>query len=198
MIKVGITGGIGSGKTTICNFFELLNIPVFTADTEAKRIIVTSTDIKKQLTYFLGDDIYFKDQTLNRKIIAKRIFHSPELLAKINAIVHPAVFKEFERWCLDKNSPYVLFEAAILFECGMYKKMDVNVLITATEEIRIKRVMARDNSNKEEVKNKIAKQWKEEKKEDYADCIIYNDNRELLIPQLLNLDKKLRNNESFK
>jgi len=195
MIKVGITGGIGSGKTTICHFFELLNIPVFTADDEAKRLMVTSPDIKSQLTYFLGEDIYFKDQTLDREKIAKRIFHSPDLLSKINAVVHPAVSREFERWCLDKNSPYVLFEAAILFECGLYKKMDVNVLITASEKIRIKRVMVRDNASKKEVKSKIAKQWKEERKEDYADCIIYNDDRELLLPQLLNLDKKFKDNE---
>jgi len=195
MIKIGITGGIGSGKTTVCHFFDLLNIPVFTADAEAKRLMITSPDIKNKLKFFLGDDIYFKDQSLDRKKIAKRIFHSSDLLSKINAVVHPAVLKEFEIWCLEKNSPYVLFEAAILFECGLYKKMDINVLITASEKIRINRVVVRDNATEEEVKSKITKQWKEEKKEDYADCIIHNDNRELLIPQLLNLDKKIKNRE---
>ena len=195
MIKVGITGGIGSGKTTICHFFELLDIPVFTADTQAKRLMVTSPDIKNRLISILGKDIYFKDQSLDRKKIAKLIFNSPDLLSKINALVHPAVQKEFEKWCVKQNSHYVLFEAAILFECGLYKKMDINVLITASEENRINRVIIRDNISKKEVKSKIAKQWKDEKKEGYADYIIHNDNRELLIPQLLNLDKKLRNNE---
>jgi len=195
MIKVGITGGIGSGKTTICHFFELLNIPVFTADIGAKKLMVNSPDIKNQLISFIGDDIYFKDQTLDRKKIAQYIFHSPNLLSKINSVVHPAVYREFERWCLDKNSPYVLFEAAILFECGLYKKMDLNILIAASEKIRIKRVMTRDKASLEEVKSKIAKQWKEEKKEDYSDYILYNDDRELLIPQLLNLDKKFKDNE---
>lgn len=195
MIKVGITGGIGSGKTTICHFFELLDIPVFTADTEAKKLMVNSPYIKNKLISILGKDIYFEDQSLDRKKIAKLIFNSPNLLSKINALIHPAVHEEFEKWYVKQNSPYVLFEAAILFECGLYNKMDINILITATEENRINRVISRDNISKEEVKNKIAKQWKEEKKEGYADYIIRNDNRELLIPKLLNLDKKLRNNE---
>ena len=195
MIKVGITGGIGSGKTTICQFFELLDIPVFTADIQAKRLMVTSPDIKNKLISILGKDIYFKDQSLDRKKIAKLIFNSPDLLSKINALVHPAVHEEFEKWCVKQKSPYVLFEAAILFECGLYKKMDMNVLITASEENRINRVIVRDNISKEEVKIKIAKQWKEEEKEAYADYIIHNDNQELLIPQLLNLDKKIKNRE---
>ena len=193
MIKVGITGGIGSGKSTICQFFRMLGIPVFEADNEAKKLINTSLSIKNQLTALFGSSIYLPNQSIDRKKLAELIFNSPNLLGKVNDIIHPEVRNFFEKWCAMQKSPYVVHEAAIMFESGFYQMMDYTILVTAPEAERIQRVMTRENTNEESVRARIAKQWTDEKKKELADFIIENNNKELIVPQLLILDKQFKN-----
>jgi len=192
MFKVGITGGIGSGKSTICHFFSLLGIPVFYADLEAKRIINESSVVRSKMILHFGKDIYQKNQTIDRKKLAGIIFNSPLLLQKVNAIVHPEVRNYFFDWCNKQRSPYIIHEAAILFESGFYQMMDFNMLVTAPEEDRIARVMKRDQRSMQEIKERIAKQWPDEEKRKLADYIIKNDNQELILPVLIELDQKFR------
>ena len=195
MLKVGITGGIGSGKTTICNFFDVLGLPIFIADTEAKRIMDSSPIVRSKLILSFGEEIYLPNHALDRKKLAKMVFNSPLLLAKINSIVHPEVHKHFQEWCNRQDSPYIVYEAAILFESGFYQEMDFNILVTAPEEERVKRVLLREHTTENDIKNRIAKQWQDNEKEELADFIIANNNRELIIPQLIELDKKFRIHE---
>ena len=193
MIKVGITGGIGSGKSTICNFFALLGIPVFNADLEAKRIMNESALIRSKMMMNFGKDIYLPNQTIDRKKLAGMIFNSPSLLQKVNFIIHPEVRNYFFEWSNRQNSPYVVHEAAILFESGFYEMMDYTILITAPEQLRIDRVMKRDGNSAEEIKDRMSKQWTDDEKMKLADITIINDNRELVLPRLIELDKKFRN-----
>lgn len=192
MIKVGIAGGIGSGKSTICQFFTLLGIPVFEADVEAKQLINTSETIRHKLTAEFGRNIYLPNQVIDRKKLAGLIFNSPSLLTKVNQIVHPEVRNYFFEWCEKQQSPYVVQEAAIMFESGFYKLMDYTILVTAPESERIARVMKREGSTAESVKARIDKQWKDERKAELANFVINNDNKELVLPQLVELDKQFR------
>ena len=193
MIKVGITGGIGSGKSTVCQFFKTLGIPVFEADVEAKKLINTSDSIRNQLIVEFGSDIYLPNQTIDRKKLADLIFNSPPLLEKVNRIIHPEVRNYFFRWCEVQKSPYIVHEAAIMFESGFYQLMDFTVLVTAPEELRIQRVMKRENCTEESVRARIARQWPDGEKLKLADFAINNNNKELLVPQLFKLDKQFRN-----
>lgn len=192
MLKIGITGGIGSGKSTICHFFATLGIPVFNADKEAKRIMNESSLIRSKMIMNFGKDIYLPNQTIDRKRLADLIFNSPSLIKKVNAIIHPEVRNYFFKWCDQQQSPYIIHEAAILFESGFYEMMDFTILITAPEQERIERVMKRDHITTEKVKERISKQWTDEEKIKLADKTINNDNQELVIPQLIELDKKFR------
>jgi len=193
MIKVGITGGIGSGKSTVCQFFRTLGIPVFEADVEAKKLINSSDPIRNQLKALFGANIYLPNQVIDRKKLAGLIFNSPNLLEKVNAIVHPEVRNYFHNWCNRQQAPYIVHEAAIMFESGFYKMMDYTILVTAPEEDRIARVMAREQTDAESVRARIEKQWKDEDKIELADFVVRNDNKELIIPQLIKLDKQFRN-----
>ncbi|MGQ8335160.1 dephospho-CoA kinase [Sunxiuqinia sp. A32] len=192
MIKVGLTGGIGSGKSTICQFFRIIGIPVFEADVEAKRIINSSSIVRSKLMLNFGNDIYLSNQSLDRKKLANIVFNSAPSLEKLNAIVHPEVRKYFFEWVGKQQAPYVLHEAAILFESGFYEMMDFNILVTAPEEERILRVKTRDNISEEEVRQRIGKQWIDEEKMKFSDLVLQNDNKDLLIPQLIEFDKKIR------
>jgi len=193
MLKIGITGGIGSGKSTICKFFEIIGVPVFTADLEARAIMDNSSAVRNQLSSVFGKDIYLPNHTLDRNKLAQLIFHSPGLLEKVNAIVHPEVRKSFLDWVQKQNAAYVVYEAAILFETGFYTLMDFNILITAPEEERIKRVMAsRENSTVEDIRSRMSRQWPDEEKIKLADLVLNNNNEELIIPQLVELDKRFR------
>ena len=192
MLKVGITGGIGSGKSTICNFFSLLGIPVFNADNEAKKIMNESLLVRSKMMMLFGKDIYLPNQDIDRKKLASIIFNSPSLLQKVNSIIHPEVRNYFNEWCNEQESPYIVHEAAILFESGFYKIMDYTILITAPENQRIERIMQRDKSTYEQIKKRISKQWTDEKKIKLADFTINNNNRELIIPTLIELDKKFK------
>jgi dephospho-CoA kinase len=188
MFKVGITGNIGSGKTTVCKIFEVLGIPVFYADDAAKDVMVTDAELIAGIKQAFGDEAYFDDNTLNRKHIAGIVFNDKEQLAKLNSLVHPAVFRAFDQWVLhQKNAPYVLKEAAILFESGSYKKCDRAIMVTAPLNLRIKRVTTRDGITADEVKSRNDRQFTEEKKLALADDVIINDDTQLVIPQVLKL-----------
>lgn len=188
MLKVGITGGIGSGKTTVCRIFEVLGIPVFYADNAAKSVMHTDTLLRQDIVDGFGKDSYFDTGELNRKHISAIVFNDKEQLAKLNALVHPAVFRAFDTWvALQKNVPYVLKEAALLFESDSYKMCDRSILVKSPEALRIARIIARDNTTAEEVRLRMNRQFTDEQKEKLADHIIINDEEMLLIPQVLEL-----------
>ena len=190
MKVVGVTGGIGSGKTTVCQIFEHLNVPIYYADSRAKELMASNSDLKADIIKSFGEDSYTNGQ-LNRPYLAKLVFTSPEKLALLNSLVHPAVANDFERWLEENDTvPYVLKEAAILFESGAYQDVNTSVLVIAPEDVRLQRVMKRDGSSKEEVLQRMKNQWTQERKAKLADHIINNDGTQLLIPQVLELHKK--------
>ncbi|MEQ7800419.1 dephospho-CoA kinase [Pedobacter sp. ASV1-7] len=195
MLKIGITGGIGSGKTTICRIFETLGIPVFYADTVAKQIMVTDEILIKSVKEAFGIESYTKDGVLNNKHIAGIVFHNAKELARLNELVHPAVFRAFDDWVkqIPQSVPYILKEAALLFESGSYKMCDQNLLVIAPEEVKIQRVMQRDGVTAELVKARMDKQMSDEEKTKKADHIIYNNETDSLIIQVTRLHQLFLN-----
>ncbi len=187
---VGLTGGIGSGKTTVANFFKELGIPVYIADTEAKALMNRSKVIKRKLIALFGENAY-QDGKLNREYLSQQIFNNKDLLQKMNAIVHPKVASHFKRWVKKQDAPYVISEAAILFENGSYKKYDYIITVTAPEQVRLKRVMSRDNSSEKKVKSVMDNQWKDEEKIKLSDFVIQNVNLEEVKAQVQQIHKKL-------
>ena len=191
MLKIGLTGNIGSGKTTVSKVFELLGIPVFYADDAAKDVMVKDQILIKGIQSAFGALSYFDDGALNRKHIANIVFNDAEQLAKLNSLVHPATFRAFDEWVKQvRDVPYVLKEAALLFESDSYKMCDYSIMIRAPFETRIKRVMQRDGLTREEVESRNSKQFTEEKKAGLADYIINNDDVQLVIPQVLELHQE--------
>ncbi len=170
---VGLTGGIGSGKTTVAGFFKKLGVPVYIADDEAKRLMMTSPEIRREITQLLGEEAYIEDG-LNRKYIADAVFKNKQLLAQLNAIVHPRVAVHFNHWYQQQDSPYVIKEAAILFENGGYKNCDFIITVTAPVKTRIERVKKRDHSSDQEIQNRINAQWHDAKKIALSDVAIKN------------------------
>ena len=173
MKVLGLTGGIGSGKTTVAGFFKELGIPVYIADEEAKILMNADPQVRAAITALFGEEAY-KDDLLNRKWIASIVFKDSEKLEMLNAIVHPAVAAHFDQWQLEQTAPYVVYEAAILFEKGGYKKCDYNLLITAPKEAKISRLQQRDRSSIEEVEARMSNQWPDAKKAELADFVIEN------------------------
>lgn len=170
---VGLTGGIGSGKTTVSKMFNELGIPVYIADIEAKKITNSSEVIKKELNHILGNEAYINGK-LNKKFVAKLIFNDEDLLKKVNSIIHPRVAEHFKNWCSKQNTSYVIKEAAILFENDGYKSCDFTILITAPLQERIERVLKRDSITKKEIEDRIKNQWSDEVKSELADFVIEN------------------------
>ena len=192
MIKLGITGGIGSGKTTVCRILEVLGIPVYYADDRAKQLYLEDAGVMQAVKQLFGDDIYHHGE-LKRAEVAKRVFSDKQLLQKLNAIVHPAVEKDFAEWAAKySDKAFVVKEAAILFENEGYKKLDLNVLVTAPEKLRIKRVVKRDGISEEQVKDRIKNQWPDEKKIPLADFVIKCDEEHLVIPQVMDVIDKIK------
>ena len=191
-LAIGITGGIGSGKSTVCKIFKLLGVPVFEADNIAKTLINSNSEIRNGLIQLFGKEIYNTDNKVNREMLANLIFSDDYLLEKVNHLVHPAVRNEFLNWMKLQNATYAIHEAAILFESGFYKMMDYTILVTSPENMRIDRVCKRENISPEMVRSRMEKQWTDEEKRKLASVELVNDNKNLLIPQILEIDKKIK------
>jgi len=185
-IKVGIAGGIGSGKTIICHVFKVLGIPVYNADLEAKLIMNKSDQVRLAVMQEFGDEAYSNGE-LNRAFLAAQVFNDAAKLAQLNRIVHPAVIQAAEDWADVQTAPYSLKEASILFESGSYKKVDYSILVTAPIEIRIARVMERDQVTREQVLARMNNQMSDEEKTKLADFVIINDGITPIIPQVMAL-----------
>ena len=190
MLLVGITGGIGSGKTTVCKIFEVLGIPIYYADDRAKHLMHDNVKLVAALKEAFGEDIYQNGQ-LDRPVLAAKVFNDAAKLEKLNSLVHPAVAEDSVSWQMEHlDAPYTLREAALLFEVGTYKALNKIIVVTAPLEVRMQRVMARDKVTEEQVLARINSQWPEEKKIELADFIITNDGQEL-IPQVLAVHTEL-------
>ncbi|WP_315087505.1 dephospho-CoA kinase [Bacteroides heparinolyticus] len=191
-IKIGITGGIGSGKSMVSHLLQVMGIPVYISDAEAKRLICSDPFIRKGLQALLGKDIY-SGNTLNKQLLASYLFASPEHAQIINGIIHPRVKENFRQWVHHQINTWVVgIESAILVEAGFTDEVDVVVMIYAPEELRISRAIRRDTSSRELIEKRIQSQMNDEKKREYADFVIINDDKTPLIPQILNLMKSLR------
>jgi dephospho-CoA kinase len=185
MLQIGLTGNIGSGKTTVARIFETLGAAVFNADEEAKTIINEEPQKTILITRF-GDQILDDARNIDRKALAGIIFNNKEALNFINHLVHPLVRKRFKEFCRQKSETSLrIYEAAILIESGFYKRLDKVILVTAPEELRIRRIVDRDKTSEELVRQRIKNQWKESRKAKYSDFIIINDNETPLLEQCL-------------
>jgi dephospho-CoA kinase len=193
-LAIGITGGIGSGKSTVCEVFKLLGVPVFEADLVAGKLINSDPEIRNNLIRLFGTGIYNTDKKINREKLANIIFNNDIELEKVNNVVHPAVREEFMNWLKLQKTDYVIHEAAILIESGFYKMMDFTILVSAPDEMRIERVMRRNNITRENIILRMAKQWTDDEKRKFASFELVNDNKNLLIPQIIEIDKKLKAN----
>ncbi len=191
-LRIGITGGIGSGKTTACKIFEQLGAPIYYADDRAKAIMVEDDEVKSKIIALFGAGAYTSDDLLNRKHIAATAFSDPEKLRALNAIVHPAVFRDAERWQSEQaGAPYTLKEAALLFESGSYKSLDKLIIVSAPIDLRIQRVVERDGLSRQEVEARIRQQMPDEEKLRLSDFVLLNDGTHSLIKQIWNLHRKL-------
>jgi len=190
-IVVGITGGIGSGKTFVCQVLESMSYPVFYSDKEAKSILITDLEVRKQIVDLFGNDSYLKNNTLNREFLASKIFNDKELLIKMNAIVHPAVRRHFNKWVTQQESNIVFNEAAIIFEIGNAKHYDAVVLVKASKETKIKRIQKRDDSSPKDIEKRMNNQWSDERKSELADFSIDNNENVMLLPQINEILNKL-------
>lgn len=187
LLKIGITGCIGSGKSTVSKIFAQLGVPVYDADSRAKELMVTSSEIIEGIKKLFGEESYHSDGTLNRKQISSIAFQNKNLLKKLNGLVHPAVLTDFDQWCKQQNSAYIIKEAALMFESDSHTQVDKIIVITAPENLRISRTMQRDQIAEVEVLNRMKNQWSEDDKLRRADFEIKNNEVELLIPQVLKL-----------
>lgn len=194
MLKIGITGGIGSGKTTVCKLFELLSVPVYYADGRAKWLMANDSDLIAKIKKLLGKSAYFSDGTLNRRYIADIVFDDKSKLNQLNALVHPAVGRDGEAWNRrqeELGAPYTLKEAAILFESKSHLSLDKVITVYAPEEMRIARVRARDGTDRASVAARIKEQISDEEKIELSDFVIYNDGTKSLIRQVFELHRHL-------
>lgn len=191
MMILGLTGGIGSGKTTVARFFEALGVAVYYADDRAKRLMVQDQDLVASIKSLLGQEAYTTDGRLNRAFIASKVFADAELLQQLNQLVHPAVGRDFSKWAQEQEGSYVLKEAAILFENGSYQQADKNILVTAPLETRLERVMKRDGATREAVLARMQHQWPDEQKIPLADFVIENIDLEETRKQVNSLHKQL-------
>lgn len=191
MLKIGLTGSIGSGKSVVAKMFETLEIPVYHADDEAKEML-HQKEVIKEITNTFGDWIRNKNKEIDRKKLAGEIFNNPEKLEILNGIIHPNVKLHFQEWSIkQQDKPYIVQEAAILFESGFNKLFDKIITVTSPELLRIKRVMKRDNISRKAVMARINNQWPDDFKVKHADFVITNDEKQLIIPQALKIHNEL-------
>lgn len=186
MIKVGLTGGIGSGKTTIAKIFKQLGVPVYFSDDRAKYLMLNNKSLQESLISLFGDEVLIEG-LLNRSYIASKVFSNPKELLKLNALVHPFVQRDFDVWSASQSTDYVLKEAAIIFEAGVDKLLDKVVLVESPINLKVSRVMLRDGMLKKEVLMRMEKQWSDSRKRINADYIIKNDEKCSLLNQILKL-----------
>ena len=185
MITIGITGGMGSGKSIVAALLTVYGIPVYDADSESKRLLLTSPTIRRGLTDLLGADIYSPDgTTLRRARMASLIFADTNLLTRVNAIIHPEVGRDFDAWRARLTTSVCAMESAILFEAGFDRRADLRLMVYAPEAIRLQRVMARDNATEAAARQRMQRQWPDERKIALSDAVITNDGRAALIPQV--------------
>jgi len=188
--RLGVTGGIGSGKTTVCRIFRVLGVPVFVADTVARDIMENEPEVRGAISQIAGKDLYATG-VLDRRELARIIFNRPELLRMVNGAVHPAVLKRFEEWADASAFPYVIMEAAILFEAGADTLVDRVVTISAPVEERISRVMGRNDLTREEVIRRINNQLEDEEREEQSYYVINNSDNEMIIPEILKIHEDM-------
>lgn len=189
-LKIGITGGIGSGKSYVAKLFKALGVPFYDADKQAKLLMGSHPEIKEKLIEAFGEAVYSPEGSLDRAYLSSLVFTDAAKLKQLNSIVHPIVIRHGEEWGEAQTFPYSLKEAALLFESGSYKQLDYTILVTAPEEMRIERVMVRDTVLRQQVLDRISKQMPEEAKRELADFILINDGVEPLLPQVLALHEQ--------
>lgn len=189
-LKLGVTGGIGSGKTTVCKVFSVLGIPVFSADIEAKQIQDNDPEVRNKINIACGRDLYASGK-LDRAELANLIFGNKDLLAEINRIIHPAVFRNFRDWIKSQNSPYSIMEAAILFESGAYRMMDRIITVVTPQEQRIERVLRGNRLTREQVMDRINNQIDDEIRIRQSDFTIFNSENDMIIPAVLGIHKEM-------
>jgi len=188
MLKVGLTGGIGSGKSTVAKLFEILQVPVYYADAASKRLYHTDAGLMAELKKHFGEAIY-TNGILNRTLLAQRVFNDPVQLALLNSLVHPPTIRDAEGWIQQQTAPYIVKEAALLFESGSVRSLDIVVGVYAPQHLRIKRVMERDGLHRSEVLARMDRQLDESLKMKLCDFTITNDEQQAVIPQVLQLHK---------
>ncbi len=184
-MRVGLTGGIGAGKSTVARVFEVLGIPIYFSDKKAKRLMTKDLELVGAITGLLGNDAYDNNGELNRAYIGQQVFGNQELLVGLNALVHPAVRRDFDIWAKAQTSKYVINEAALHFETGGHERMDYNISVSAPEQVRLERVISRDGLSEEQVRARMSQQMSQEEKDRLADWVIYNDGTQGLIQQVL-------------
>jgi dephospho-CoA kinase len=190
MYKIGLTGGIGSGKTTVAKVFETLGIPIYYADATAKELMNKDEVLKQQIIQHFGEQAY-ENNVLNRKYLAQQVFNNPTQLELLNSLVHPATIQAANHWFTMQTAPYCIKEAALIFESGSQKDLDFVIGVYAPTPLRIQRVMKRDNITREEVQQRMDKQINETVKMRLCDFVITNDEQNLVIPQVMALHEKL-------
>ena len=188
--KIAITGNIGSGKSLICKIFNHLGINTFHSDEETKKLYFLP-EVKNEITSHFGEEVYFADGSLNKKLLSYHLFQNEEALKFIESLLYPKLNQVFDEWCEKQTSDYVLFESAILFEKNFDKQFDKIIFVSAPEDVRVKRATQRDNCDEENVRSRMRLQWDEETKISKSDYIINNDGIEMLIPQIIKINKLL-------
>jgi dephospho-CoA kinase len=191
MLKVGLTGGIGSGKSLAARIFSILGVPVYNADAEAKRLMSQDPGLLMQLRQAFGTEV-IGEQGPDRRALAKIIFNDARAMELVNSLVHPVVASDFQGWLESQAYPYIIKEAAIIFETGLHRHLDTVILVTAPEQVRLQRVMVRDGETEINVRRRMENQWPDEKKMPLAGLVVNNDGTSPLLPAILEMDRNLR------
>lgn len=193
---LGVTGGIGAGKSLVCEIFSHLGIACYNSDERAKVLMNSNVELINGITRLLGSEAYIKHK-LNRAYVAKKVFGNEQLLAEMNALVHPHVKIDFGEWVADQDSKYMIKEAAILIESGAYKQCDSVLVVSAPEELRISRVVNRDGTNRDAVVSRIRNQISEKERLSHANYIVLNDEKQMLVPQVIEVHEHILNQIEF-
>ena len=191
MKYIGLTGGIGSGKSTVARIFSMLDVPVYNSDEAGRKITNINPSVKSAIKEQFGAEMFDENNTLYREKLSAIVFNDSSALVKLNAIIHPAVAQDFKIWCDNQSSPYVIKETAILFEHGLDKHLDGVIVVEAPDELRIKRVMHRNGITEEAVRNRIQQQLPQDELISRADWVIHNNEEQLLIPQVLEIYSRI-------